>query len=174
MNKALFLDRDGVVNVEINYLHKIEDFEFINGIINLCKYYQNNGYIIIIVTNQSGIDRGYYDECDFNILTSWMINEFAKYNVNIKKVYFCPHHPDISGTCSCRKPESGMFLEAAKEFDIDFKNSILIGDKESDIEAAIKAGVSKTYLFDEKNIVKKSKATKIVSKLEDIYSVNTK
>jgi D-glycero-D-manno-heptose 1,7-bisphosphate phosphatase len=168
MNRALFLDRDGVINVEINYLHKVDDFQFIEGIFELCKKYQNKGYIIIVVTNQSGIARGYYSEEDFNYLTSWMIKEFAKEGVNIKKVYSCPHHPEISGTCSCRKPEPGMFLEAQKEFDIDLKNSILVGDKESDIEAAISAGIRKTYLFDEQIVHSESKATKIVSKLEEI------
>jgi D-glycero-D-manno-heptose 1,7-bisphosphate phosphatase len=174
MNKALFLDRDGVINIEINYLHTIEDFEFIDGIFELCKYYQNLGYMIFVVTNQSGIDRGYYSEYDFQLLTSWMIKEFENNGIEIKKVYFCPHHPDISGTCSCRKPSSGMLLDASKEFEIDLQNSILVGDKESDIEAAIDAGVFETYLFDEKKIIKKSKATKIISKLEDIYNVNTK
>ncbi|MEK6659725.1 MAG: D-glycero-beta-D-manno-heptose 1,7-bisphosphate 7-phosphatase [Campylobacterota bacterium] len=174
MNRALFLDRDGVVNVEINYLYKIEDFEFVDGILNLCKYYQDKGYIIIIVTNQSGIDRGYYSESDFNFLTSWMTKEFAKYGIEIKKVYYCPHHPDISLSCNCRKPSPGMILEAQKEYDIDLKNSILVGDKESDIEAALSAGIIETYLFDEKKIYKESKASKIVSKLEEIYNVNIK
>jgi D-glycero-D-manno-heptose 1,7-bisphosphate phosphatase len=174
MQKALFLDRDGVVNVEINYLYKIENFEFIDGIFELCCHYQNMGYVIFIVTNQSGIDRGYYSEEDFNILTRWMIEEFAKRGIEIKKVYFCPHHPDISGSCNCRKPSSGMLLEAQKEFNIDLKNSILVGDKESDIEAAISAGIKKTYFFDEKKSNKESKATKIVSKLEEIYNADFK
>ena len=174
MNKALFLDRDGVINIELNYLHKIEDFEFMDGIFSLCMHYQNLGYIIVVVTNQSGIAREYYSEHDFNVLTSWMTKEFEKYAVEIKKVYFCPHHPDISGECSCRKPNPGMLLEAAKEFDIDLKNSIIIGDKERDIEAGLNAGLSETYLFDEKSIFEESKATKIVSKLEDVYNVNTK
>jgi D-glycero-D-manno-heptose 1,7-bisphosphate phosphatase len=174
MHKALFLDRDGVVNVEINYLYKIENFEFIDGIFELCNHYQNMGYLIFIVTNQSGIDRGYYNEDDFNILTLWMIEEFAKRGIEIKKVYFCPHHPDISGTCNCRKPSSGMLLEAQKEFNIDLKKSILVGDKESDIEAAISAGIKETYLFDENKIYNKSKATKIVSKLGEIYNADFK
>lgn len=174
MNKALFLDRDGVVNIEVNYLYKIEDFEFVDGILELCKYYRDNGYSIFIVTNQSGIDRGYYSEHDFNLLTSWMVDEFAKNGIEIKKVYFCPHHPDISFECNCRKPNPGMILEAQKEFDIDLKNSVLIGDKESDIEAALSAGILESYLFDEKKIYKETKATKIVSKLEEIYSADTK
>lgn len=174
MNKALFLDRDGVINTDVNYLHKIEDFEFIEGVFSLCMHYQNLGYIIVVVTNQSGIAREYYTEHDFNVLTSWMRKEFEKYAVEIKKVYFCPHHPDISGECSCRKPKPGMLLEAAKEFNIDLKNSIIVGDKERDIEAGLNAGLLETYLFDEKSTCKKSKATKIVLKLEDIYNVNSK
>jgi D-glycero-D-manno-heptose 1,7-bisphosphate phosphatase len=174
MIRALFLDRDGVINKEINYLYKIEDFKFIDGIFELCKYYQNLGYIIVVVTNQSGISRGYYNESNFNILTSWMIKEFKKSGVEIKKVYFCPHHPDISGECSCRKPKPGMILEAQKEFDIDLKNSIIIGDKERDIEAGLNAGLKETYLFDEKGVILKSKANKTVSKMEDIYSANIK
>ena len=174
MRKALFLDRDGVINVEINYLYKIEDLEFIDGIFSLCAHYQNLGYIIVVVTNQSGIAREYYSETDFNILSSWMMKEFEKYAIEIKKVYFCPHHPDISGKCNCRKPNPGMLLEAKKEFNIDLNNSIIIGDKESDIEAGINAGLKESYLFDESATCRDSKATKIVSRLKDIYNANTK
>jgi len=173
LQKALFLDRDGVINVEVNYLHKIEDFVFIDGIFELCKYYIDLGFIIIVVTNQSGIARDYYTEEDFKMLTSWMINEFKKNNIEIKKVYHCPHHPDFSSTCSCRKPKPGMLLQAQKDFDIDMKNSIMIGDKESDIEAALNAGLKETYLFEQSSTCRESKATKIVNKLEDIYNVNT-
>ncbi len=168
MKKALFLDRDGVVNVEINYLYKIEDFRFIEGIFELCKKYQNQGYLLFVVTNQSGIARGYYAQEAFDTLSSWMVEEFAKHGITIQKVYFCPHHPEISGACSCRKPEAGMLLQAQKEFGVDLENSILVGDKESDIEAALCAGLKESYLFDEHRIYTKSKATKIVSKLEEI------
>lgn len=174
MKKALFLDRDGVINIELNYLYKIEDFKFIDGIFELCRHYQNLGYIIIVVTNQSGIARNYYNESDFEKLTAWMIDEFAKDGIKITKVYHCPHHPDISGECSCRKPEPGMILQAQKEFDIDLKSSILVGDKERDIEAAMEAGICENYLFDETRAHKKSKATRIVSKLEDIYNADIK
>jgi len=173
MKKALFLDRDGVVNVEKDYLYKIEDFEFINGIFELCRYYENMGYLIFVVTNQSGIARKYYTQKDFITLSNWMSKEFLKHGIEISKVYHCPHHPDISGECSCRKPKSGMLLEAKNEFEIDMKNSIIIGDKERDIEAGLNAGLCETYLFDESSNIKNSKATKIVSKLRDIYNVNT-
>jgi len=172
MNKALFLDRDGVVNVEKNYLYKIDHFEFIDGIFELCRYFQNLGYLIIIVTNQSGIARGYYSQKDFNILTSWMNAQFASNNILISKVYYCPHHPDISGGCSCRKPEAGMFFDAQREFNVDLKNSLMVGDKERDIEAALNAGLTQTYLFDEEQKSADSKATKIVSKLENIWKNN--
>jgi D-glycero-D-manno-heptose 1,7-bisphosphate phosphatase len=172
-SKALFLDRDGVINVEKDYLYKIEDFEFIDGIFELCKHYQELGFIIVVVTNQSGIARGYYSEEDYNKLTSWITNEFLTQGIDIKKIYHCPHHPKISGECNCRKPNPGMLLEASKEFNIDLKKSIIIGDKERDIEAGLNAGLTTTYLFDESNHIQISKANKIVSNLGDIYSVNT-
>ena len=169
MKKALFLDRDGVINVEKNYLYKIEDFEFIEGIFDLCSYYQAKGYKIFVVTNQSGIAREYYSEEDFEKLTSWMQNKFKENGVLISKVYHCSHHPDISGECDCRKPKPGMLLEAAKDFEVDLVNSIMVGDKERDIEAAIHAGLQETYLFNEANDIKSSKANKIVNKLENIW-----
>ena len=169
MKKALFLDRDGVINVEKNYLYKQNDFEFVDGVFELCKHYQNLGYLIIIVTNQSGIAREYYSQEDFLKLTKWMISEFKKHDITISKVYFCPHHPDISGECNCRKPKPGMILEAVKEFDIDLVQSILIGDKERDIESALNAGIEKTYLFDSNNEINTSKATKIIKKFNEIW-----
>jgi D-glycero-D-manno-heptose 1,7-bisphosphate phosphatase len=167
--RALFLDRDGVVNVEKDYLYKVEDFEFIDGIFELCKHYVDLGYLIIIVTNQSGICRDFYSEKDFDFLTDWMLGEFNSHDINISRVYHCPHHPDISGHCSCRKPEPGMILDAKREFDLDLSRSLIIGDKERDIEAGINAGIIETYLFDEKNETQSSKATKIVSKLNDVW-----
>lgn len=163
---ALFLDRDGVVNIEKNYLHKVEEFEFIEGIFDLCKKYQGLGYLIIIVTNQSGIARGYYSEEDFALLTRWMVDVFERECIVISDVYHCPHHPDISGVCSCRKPEPGMLLEADKKYNIDLKHSLLIGDSERDITAAHQAGVEETYLLSTK--AKTSAATKIIKSLKEL------
>lgn len=171
MKKALFLDRDGVINVEKEYLYKIEDFEFVDGIFDLCRYYQNNGYIIIVVTNQSGIARGYYSEDDFMKLTKFMIESFAAQTIEIAHVYYCPHHESISRKCECRKPLPGMLLDAKKDFDIDLEHSIIIGDKERDIEAGLNAGLDESYLFDESGKIKESKATKIVHRLEDIWKI---
>ena len=147
MNKAFFLDRDGVINKEKNYLYKIEDFEFIDGVFETCKYFQEKGFLIIIITNQAGIARGKYTEGDYQILTDWMIKEFEKKNIKISKVYHCPHHPDFSENCECRKPKSGLILLAKKDFDIDLSQSILVGDKNSDIEAGINAGIKMNYLI---------------------------
>jgi D-glycero-D-manno-heptose 1,7-bisphosphate phosphatase len=146
MNKALFLDRDGVVNVEKDYVYRIEDFEFTKGIFELCKSYFEKGFYIFIITNQAGIAKGYYTEKDFLNLTYWMTAQFLENGIRIAKVYFCPHHPDITGICKCRKPEPGMILQAVKEFDLDISESVLIGDKESDLEAGRNAGIPENNL----------------------------
>jgi D-glycero-D-manno-heptose 1,7-bisphosphate phosphatase len=163
---ALFLDRDGVVNVEKHYLHKIRDFEFIDGIFELCKRYQQLGYKIIVVTNQSGIARGYYSEEDFERLTVWMRGAFKERGIVLDGVYYCPHHPEVSGECSCRKPEPGMLTAAAKEHDIDLARSLLVGDSERDITAAHRAGIKETYLFSHK--ANRSDATKIIRSLKEL------
>jgi len=148
-NKALFLDRDGTINVEKKYVYKIEDFEFIDGIFELIKSYQEKGFLIFIITNQAGIARGYYTEEDYKTLTNWMLEQFQKKGITITKVYHCPHHPEITGPCRCRKPNPGMILDAIKEFNIDPVNSVLIGDKKSDILAGEKAGLGKNiYIQD--------------------------
>ena len=164
--RALFLDRDGVINIEKNYLHKIDDFEFIDGIFELCQKYQELGYLIVVVTNQSGIARGYYSEADFAVLTAWMIDAFKERGIDITAVYHCPHHPDISGSCTCRKPEPGMFLEAAEKYEIDLGHSILVGDSERDITAAHRVGLKETYLLSEE--AQKSEATKIIRSLSEL------
>ena len=169
LKKALFLDRDGVINIEKNYLYKKEDFEFIEGIFELCSFYQKLGYLIFVVTNQSGIARGYYTQENFEFLSEWMIEEFLNEKILISKVYNCPHHPKITGECSCRKPNPGMLLQANNEFNIDLVNSIMIGDKERDIQAALNAGLKTTYLYDVDRTINSSKATKIVSSLNQIW-----
>jgi D-glycero-D-manno-heptose 1,7-bisphosphate phosphatase len=146
MKKALFLDRDGIINIDKGYVYKIEDFIFTDFIFDLALQYQQQGYLIIVITNQAGIARGYYTIEDFNVLTDWMVQKFYERGIHIAKVYFCPHHPDFTGVCECRKPNTGMILDAQKEFDIDLKNSILIGDKESDIEAGRRAEIGELIL----------------------------
>ena len=147
LNKALFLDRDGVVNVDKNYVYKIQDVEFIEGIFKFCEYFQGNGYLIFIITNQAGIARGLYDTNDFYALNEWMTSQFKLENITITKTYFCPHHPEITGPCDCRKPNPGMILRAALEYDLNLSESILIGNNESDLKAGENAGISNNYLF---------------------------
>lgn len=165
-SKALFLDRDGVINVEKNYLHRIEDFEWVEGILDVCRKYQNEGYCIIIVTNQSGIARGYYSEEAFEDLSLWMREQFNQAGIHIIHIYHCPHHESISGACDCRKPEAGMFLSAQQDYHLDMGSSIMIGDNERDIEAAIKAGVGHNILLSE--TAHESKADRIIRHLSEL------
>lgn len=150
-NKAVFLDRDGVVNVDHAYVYKIEEFEFIDGVFEACKQFQACGYQIVIVTNQSGIGRGYYTEQDFHVLTKWMVEQFKQHDIEISKVYFCPHHPtkgiaDYQQDCDCRKPKPGMLLQGIKELSLDAGECIMFGDKGSDMLAATAAGFKKKIL----------------------------
>lgn len=144
-NKAIFLDRDGVINEDKGYVYKKEDFIFASDVFEALRDFASKGYLLIIVTNQSGIERGYYGEADFLALNDYMLKEFEAQNVKIAKVYYCPHTPNAK--CQCRKPNPKMLFEAQKEFDIDFKQSWLIGDKESDIEAGLNAGVKNLILL---------------------------
>ena len=144
--KAAFLDRDGVINIDYGYVGSIDRFEFNEGIFELLKLLQKKGYQLFVVTNQSGIARGYYTENDFHSLMEWMKDELKKREIKIIDYEFCPHHPDITGECECRKPKPGMILNLAKKYNIDLANSIMIGDNLSDIEAAKNAGIKRTYL----------------------------
>ena len=117
--KTIFLDRDGVINKDINYLHKIDDFEFIDGIFDACLYFQSLGYKIIIITNQSGISRGYYSELDYQNLTQWMLAKFKKENINILDIFHVLTCPDSN--CNCRKPMPGMLLEAKYKHNIKYE-----------------------------------------------------
>ena len=146
--KALFLDRDGIINVDHGYVYKIEDFEFAEGIFDLIKLFSDNGYMIFIVTNQSGIGRGYYTEKDFTILTDWMVKKFKQHNIKIENVYYCPHAPEDK--CHCRKPQIGMIEQALEHYMIDLEHSWMIGDKQSDIDLASNAGIENSiYIGDD-------------------------
>ena len=153
MNKALFLDRDGVINVNHGYVHLTTDFEFIDGIFDLVQRANKQGYKVIVVTNQSGIGRGMYTEADFERLSTWMVSQFAKKRAVIDDVLFCPHHPQAKleqyrQVCECRKPKPGMLTTAAARHDISLLSSIMVGDKLSDMEAAITAGLGQAVWFD--------------------------
>ena len=137
--KALFLDRDGVINEDAGYVYRREDFVFKEGIFAALREFAQAGYALVVVTNQSGIGRGYYTQKQFDELCGFMLSEFEKEGVKIDKIYFCPHAPEAD--CLCRKPEPGMLLNAANELNIDLARSIMIGDKDSDVQAGQSAGV---------------------------------
>lgn len=164
---ALFLDRDGVINEDLRYVHKIEDFHFVEGIFGLCRRAMSAGMPIIIVTNQAGIGRGYYSEEQFHSLSEWMIAYFASEEVTIDGIYFCPFHP-VHGigrykvNSEDRKPRPGMIYRASREHALDLGSSVLVGDKASDIEAAYNAGIGTSVLF--------SKQPKTVNPAPDILA----
>ena len=144
MNKALFLDRDGCLNEDTMYPHKIEDFKLLPGVIEGLKKLSKD-FIFIIITNQSGIGRSIFTEEDMNAFNQKLIDEFKKENIEIKKIFHCPHTPEE--VCDCRKPSIKYIKQAAKEFDIDIKSSWSIGDHPHDVEMGIIAGCKAIYLL---------------------------
>lgn len=158
LRPALFLDRDGVINVEKNYVHRIEDFEFLDGIFDLCRAAVKRDMLIVVVTNQAGIGRGYYSEAQFQTLTDWMQARFEEERAPVAAVYHCPYHPDngvgkYQVDSFDRKPKPGMILRARDELGLLLESSILIGDKASDIAAARAANVGRSVLLAPSNIV---------------------
>ena len=154
---ALFLDRDGVINVEKNYVHRIEDFVFVDGIFELCEAAKRAGLAIVVVTNQAGIGRGYYSERAFLDLTDWMCGNFSARGIDLDGVYYCPYHPEhgigqYRAESFERKPNPGMILRAQAELAIDLGSSVLIGDKVSDLLAARRAGVGQSLLLTDEPI----------------------
>ncbi|NOT87235.1 MAG: HAD family hydrolase [Lysobacter sp.] len=146
--RALFLDRDGVINVNHGYVHSKEQTEWVPGIFELVGAAASAGLICVVVTNQAGIARGYYDETQFRSYTEWMHGEFRDHGVPLLATYHCPHHPEAgphATICACRKPAPGMLLAALRDFDIDPARSLMIGDKPGDIEAAVAAGIGHAH-----------------------------
>ena len=143
LKKAVFLDRDGTINEESEYLYRIEDCRFLPGVREAVKRLNSAGYLVVVVTNQSGIARGYYSESDLEKLHQYMEKEFAVSGARIDGWYYCPHHPNFpaeKAACDCRKPLPGMLQAASGELGIDLSSSWMIGDKSVDAEAGIAAG----------------------------------
>ena len=152
MKAAAFLDRDGVVNVDRGYVFRREDFEFVPGTLDAARELKSMGLALVVVTNQSGIARGYYGPEQFHALTDWMKETFAAHGAALDGVYFCPHHPTegeapYRRNCNCRKPAPGLLLDAARDLDIDVRRSVLFGDKASDLQAALAAGIPNRVLL---------------------------
>jgi D-glycero-D-manno-heptose 1,7-bisphosphate phosphatase len=135
--KALFIDRDGIINEDTAYPYKPEQIRFCEAIFPLCKKAAEKGYLLIVITNQAGVAKGKFSEQDVKALHEWMAAEFTKRGIEISRFYYCPHHPDASVpryrvACNCRKPKPGMIEQAVKDFNIELRHSLVIGDKHSD------------------------------------------
>ena len=151
MNKALLLDRDGTINIDKHYVYKKEDFILVNGICEAIKRYNQQGFIVVVITNQSGVARGLFTEQDVILLHEYADRLLQDNGAYINKWYYCPHHP-IYGlgqykiNCNCRKPNTGMIEQVIEDFNIDVKQSLLIGDKSEDIECGEKTGIKSIYI----------------------------
>lgn len=146
MNKAIFLDRDGTINEEVNYLHRPEDFRFLPGVPQALKMLTDSGFKLIVVTNQAGVARGYYTEEDVKSLHNYVNRLLEPYGTGIHSFYYCPHHPEhglgqYKRDCRCRKPDIGLFLRAEAETPVDKEHSYMIGDKLLDIQAGKRYGI---------------------------------
>lgn len=146
MHKAVFLDRDGVLNVDHGYVFRAEQFEWMADAREAIAWINRSGYLAVVVTNQSGVGRGLYTEADVASLHAWMQDELKPFGARIDAFYMCPHHPseamgEYRIDCACRKPKPGMVLQAAGDLDVDLSGSILLGDKDRDLQAAAAAGV---------------------------------
>lgn len=150
--RAAFLDRDGVINLDHGYVYRQQHFEFVPGTLAAARRLHEAGWVLVVVTNQSGIGRGLYGEAEYRALDAWMRAEFAAAGAPLAATYFCPHHPrEAQGAylrkCDCRKPGPGMLLAAARDLNLDLAASVMFGDKPSDLQAARTAGVPLRYLL---------------------------
>ena len=152
--KALFLDRDGVINVNHGYVHTPQQTDWVDGIFDLCRIAQDADYRLVVVTNQAGIARGYYSEAAYLAYTQWMHDQFAARGIHLLATYYCPHHPEEGRNgwllnCDCRKPRPGMILAAAKRYNLNLAVSVMVGDSTSDKEAAEAAGVGRYVMVND-------------------------
>ena len=150
--KALFLDRDGIINIDHGYVSQIKDFQFTQGIFELLHLFLKKNYLLFIVTNQSGIGRGYYTLDNFHTLNDWMLERLKEKQIPIESVHYCPHAPEES--CLCRKPQTGMVDDILQNHSIDLLQSWLIGDKQSDIDLALQAHIKNSVAIGEHKIAK--------------------
>jgi len=151
--KAIFLDRDGVINVNHGYVHTMAETEWVPGVFDFCQAAANQGYALVVVTNQAGIARGYYSEAQFRDYMAWVHAQFEDRGVPLLATWYCPHHPtagvgDLKIDCGCRKPKPGMIVAACEMLGINPGESLLVGDQPSDLEAAQAAGVGSSFMID--------------------------
>jgi D-glycero-D-manno-heptose 1,7-bisphosphate phosphatase len=154
LRRALFLDRDGVINTDHGYVHTSEKTEWVPGIFELCCAAQEVGFALVVVTNQAGIGRGYYTDAQFRGYTTWVHRQFQERGASILATYYCPEHPDAAlpvyrTDSGYRKPQPGMLLQAARDWQLDLPGSVLVGDQPTDIEAARRAGLGRAFRVNE-------------------------
>jgi D-glycero-D-manno-heptose 1,7-bisphosphate phosphatase len=161
LNKAIFLDRDGVINRERgDYTFRIEDFQINEGVFECLAAFQKKGYLLILITNQGGISRGIYTTNEFESLSKFMLEQFENEGIRFTEIYYCPHYSGI-GKCLCRKPGSLLLEKALARFQIDPQNSFMIGDSERDMDAARAAGVKGLKVKPNENIFQNDQIRKI-------------
>lgn len=170
MQKCAFFDRDGVVNEDYEYVHKVENFVFCEGLFELLKELKKYNYLLVLVTNQSGIGRGFYTESDMHSLHDFMQQKLHRVlGFGFDKIYFCPHTPEEH--CSCRKPNTGMIESACKDFKIQLAQSLFIGDRLTDMECAANAGISHRFLITSKFLPHLDKSIQKVKTLHEVRSI---
>ena len=173
---AIFLDRDGTINVDHGYVHEIDQFQFIDGVIDAMRELKEMGFALVLVTNQSGIARGMFTEEQFDRLTEWMDWSLADRGVDLDGIYYCPHHPDGSvdafrQQCDCRKPQPGMLISARDYLHIDMDASYMVGDKLEDMQAASAAGVKHRILVQTGKVITeeaRAAADHVIKSLADL------
>lgn len=171
--KAVFLDRDGTINIDKDYLYRKEDFEYIPGAVEGLKKLYDAGYLLIIITNQSGIARGFYTEEDYLKLDNWLKNDLESRGIVISASYFCPHHPEAlvkkyKLQCDCRKPKTGLYWRAQHDFNIDMNQSFAVGDKLRDLEICNESGVTGILIDDKGRKVDNSGNVKVCTNWDEI------
>jgi len=169
VKKFIFLDRDGIINIDYGYTHKIDNFVFKSEIFHILENFLDRNYEIIILTNQSGIGRGYYGEDEYEFLTNWMLKEFSKRKIKITDVFHCPHSPDDN--CLCRKPRIGLYEKASEIYKIDKEKSWSIGDNERDIIASINFGIENTILVNQSANADKSSSKIVLKSLVELQNL---
>lgn len=145
IRQVLFLDRDGIINVDNHFVFRVEDVVFVEGIFQLCKYFRNRGFEIVVITNQSGVGRGIFSEQELKLVMAYILERFKAEGIEILDYFYCPHIP--TELCKCRKPLPGLFTQAMGKFDVLPENCISIGDRGTDVLAAMGAGIQQNYLL---------------------------
>jgi len=152
-NRAVFVDRDGTINVNYGYISSPDEFKMYPNVAKGLRLLHEKGFKIIVITNQSGIARGYFSKEKLDVIHNKMKDELSQENVEVDAIYFCPHHPDEK--CNCRKPQPGLLQQAIKDFDIDIGKSFFIGDRMLDVEAGRKVGCKTVLIPEDKKLVEK-------------------